>query len=68
MPKAGFVVTDGKGVLSPSAAGVAFLIYVVARDITDPAEAFTASYQAANEQRDGAGWTLDATSKDSSVM
>ena len=45
----GFVFEDEKGVMSPSAAGVAYLIFVVARDITDPAEAFAAGYQAAFE-------------------
>ena len=46
----GFVFEDEKGVLSASAAGVAFLIFVVARDIKDPAEAFAAGYQAALEE------------------
>ncbi|MDI7776603.1 hypothetical protein [Asticcacaulis sp. EMRT-3] len=46
----GFVFEDEKGIMSPSAAGVAYLIFVVARDITDPAEAFASGYQAALEE------------------
>jgi hypothetical protein len=45
----GFVYQDEKGVMSPSAAGTAYLLYVVARDISDPAEAFAAGYEAAME-------------------
>ena len=45
----GFVFEDELGVLSPSAAGVAYLLYVVARDITNPAEAFAAGFEAAGE-------------------
>jgi len=37
--------------MSPSSAGFAFLMYVVARDITDPAEAFSAGYQAAFDEQ-----------------
>lgn len=43
----GFVYQDDKGVMSPSAAGTAFLINVVARNITDAAEGFAAGYEAA---------------------
>ncbi|EGF93824.1 hypothetical protein ABI_00560 [Asticcacaulis biprosthecium C19] len=46
----GFVFEDEKGVMSPSAAGFAYLMFVVARDITDPAEAFAAGYQAALDE------------------
>ncbi len=46
----GFVFENEIGIMSPSAAGVAYLIFVVARDITDPAEAFAAGYQAALEE------------------
>ena len=46
----GFVFEDEKGVMSPSAAGFAYLMFVVARDITDPAEAFAAGYQAAFDE------------------
>ena len=45
----GFVCQDLKGVMSPSSAGIAYLLYVVARDITDTAEAFAAGYEAATE-------------------
>ena len=43
----GFIYQDPNGVMSPSAAGMAYLMYVVARDISDPAEAFAAGYEAA---------------------
>lgn len=46
----GFVFEDEKGIMSPSAAGTAYLIFVVAREITDPAEAFAAGYQAAFDE------------------
>jgi hypothetical protein len=46
----GFVFEDEQGVMSPSAAGFAYLMFVVARDITDPAEAFAAGYQAAFDE------------------
>ena len=46
----GFVFEDEKGVMSPSAAGLAYLMFVVARNITDPAEAFAAGYQAAFDE------------------
>lgn len=48
----GFVFEDEQGVMSPSAAGFAYLLFVVARDITSPAEAFAAGYQAAFEEID----------------
>lgn len=48
----GFVFEDDKGVMSPSAAGFAYLVFVVARNITNPAEAFAAGYQAAFEEQD----------------
>ena len=46
----GFVFEDEKGVMSPSAAGFAYLMFVFARDITDPAEAFATGYQAAFDE------------------
>jgi hypothetical protein len=50
----GFVFEDENGVMSPSAAGFAYLMFVVARDVTNPAEAFAAGYQAAfDEMRTG---------------
>lgn len=45
----GFVYQDLNRVMSPSAAGVAYLVFVVARDITDPAEAFAAGFEAATD-------------------
>ena len=46
----GFIFEDERGVLFPSSAGIAFLVFIVARDITDPAEAFAAGYQAASDE------------------
>ena len=45
----GFIYQDKKGVMSPSAAGAAYLAYLTTRDIADPAEAFAAGYEAACE-------------------
>ena len=46
----GFVFEDENGIMSPSSAGFAYLMFVVARDITNPAEAFAAGYQAAFDE------------------
>ncbi len=48
----GFVFEDEQGVVATSTAGLAYLLFVVARNITDPAEAFAAGYQAAFEEMD----------------
>ncbi len=46
----GFVYEDDHGVMFPSAAGMAFLIVVVTGNVSDPAEAFAAGYQAAFDE------------------
>jgi hypothetical protein len=38
----GFIFEDEQGIMSLSVAGVGFLLYVNARDITNPADAFAA--------------------------
>lgn len=43
----GFVFEDENGVMSLSHAGMGYLVFVRARGITDPAEAFAAGYQCA---------------------
>jgi hypothetical protein len=45
----GFVFEDDKGVMSPSIAGLGYLLYVKAAEITTPVEAFAAGYQCAKE-------------------
>ena len=45
----GFVIKDENGVMSLSAAGLGYLLFVKARDITHVAEAFAAGYQCAAE-------------------
>jgi hypothetical protein len=45
----GFVFEDEKKIMSLSHAGLGYLVFVRARDITDPAEAFAAGYQCAGE-------------------
>ncbi len=46
----GFVYENEQGVIALSSAGLGFLVYVRARDITSVAEAFAAGYQAAAEE------------------
>ena len=43
---------DEQGVMYLSTAGLGYLLYVVARDIDSPAEAFAAGYQCACEAHD----------------
>lgn len=43
----GFAYQDLKGVMTLSTAGFAYLTYIVAGDIANPAEAFAAGYEAA---------------------
>jgi hypothetical protein len=64
------VCEDAQGILAPSAVGTAYLIYVVARDIRDPAEAFAAEFEAASEllreSRPKPGWS--PTSKAAQIV
>lgn len=46
----GYVHTDELGIDSLSTAGMAFLLYVVAAEVTTLAEAFAAGWLAANEE------------------
>jgi hypothetical protein len=46
----GFVFKDENGVMSLSTAGLGYLLFVKARDITGVAEAFAAGYQCAAEE------------------
>jgi hypothetical protein len=46
----GFVVEDENGIMSLSTAGLGYLLFAKARDITDVAEAFAAGYQCAAEE------------------
>ena len=48
----GFIHVDGQGVQSLSTAGMGFLLYVVAPNITSLAEAFAAGRQAALDEND----------------
>jgi hypothetical protein len=43
----GFVIEDDDKIMSLSHAGLGYLLFVKARDITDPAEAYAAGYQCA---------------------
>jgi len=45
----GFVFEDEHKIMSLSHAGLGYLLFVKARDITDPAEAYAAGYQCAGE-------------------
>lgn len=47
----GFIFEDEKGVMSLSMAGLGYLLYVKARSITSPAEAFAAGYECAHEEK-----------------
>jgi hypothetical protein len=46
----GFVYENEQGVIALSSAGLGFLVYVRARDITSVAEAFAAGYQTSAEE------------------
>jgi hypothetical protein len=45
----GFICEDENGIMSLSSAGLGYLLFVKARDITRVAEAFAAGYQCAAE-------------------
>lgn len=46
----GFVFQDERGVMSLSTAGLGYLLFVKARDVSSPAEAFAAGYQCARDE------------------
>jgi hypothetical protein len=46
----GFVFTDEKGIMYLTVAGLGYLLYVKARDITSVAEAFASGYLCAVEE------------------
>jgi hypothetical protein len=46
----GFIFEDAQGIMSLSAAGLGYLLYVKARGITSLAEAFAAGYQCAHDE------------------
>jgi hypothetical protein len=48
----GFIHENNEGVMSLSSAGLGYLLYVHARGITSPAEAFAAGRQCALEEND----------------
>jgi hypothetical protein len=48
----GFIFQDEQGVMSLSTAGLGYLLYVKARNITSLAEAFAAGYECAVEETD----------------
>lgn len=48
----GFVAEDEQGVIGLSRAGLGYLLYVRARDITNAAEAFAAGYECASDALD----------------
>ncbi len=50
----GFIFEDGDGVMSLSVAGMGYLLFVTARGITSPAEAFAAGYQCAHDEAQNA--------------
>ena len=48
----GFIFEDAQGIMSLSVAGLGYLLFVKAREITSPAEAFAAGYQCAHDEID----------------
>jgi len=46
----GFIFQDGQGIMSLSVAGLGYLLFVKARNITSLAEAFAAGYECAVDE------------------
>jgi hypothetical protein len=46
----GFIFEDAQGIMSLSVAGLGYLLFVKARDVTSPAEAFAEGYQCAHDE------------------
>ena len=46
----GFIFEDKQGIMSLSVAGLGYLLFVKARDVTSPAEAFAAGYLCAHDE------------------
>jgi hypothetical protein len=47
----GFISEDERGIMSLSVAGLGYLLFVKARDVTSLAEAFAGGYQCAHDEK-----------------